>query len=130
MSALRVSTPMGYLRGTCEILPSRVLILVHALAFLTNQQLRCYVSQSVPHQCWLLRVHNRVYDHMDCAELGTMGEELDSPRHLMDAKEPYENPVSYGERRIAEPKDWRLKERLMSFAIAQWLGTVVYQVER
>lgn len=46
---------------------------------------------------------------MDHAELDMRGEELDSRRYLKDAKEPYENRVSYGEEKIARSKDWRLK---------------------
>ncbi len=100
---------MEYLIETCEILLSRWLILEHALAFLANQQLRCHVSQSIPHQRYLLRVYNRVYGRMDHAELDMRGEELDSLRHLKDAKELYENRVSCSERKIARPKNWRLK---------------------
>jgi len=105
MSVLRVSTPMGYLGETCELLFSRALTLDHALAFLANQQLRFRASQSIPHQRWLLQVYDRAYGHMAYAELDMTGEALDSPRRLEDAEEPYENPVSCKERRIAGPMD-------------------------
>src|SRR5258706_763629 len=107
MPALRGSTLMEYLIETCEILLSRWLILEHALAFLANQQLRCHVSQSIPHQRWLLRVYNHVYGRMGHADLDMGGGELDSLRHWKDAKGPYENRVSCGEKKIEGPKDLR-----------------------
>ena len=92
---------MEYLRETREILLGRCLTPEHALAFLANQQLRCHVSQSIPHQRWLIPVDTRVYGRMGHVELDMRGGELDSLRHLKDAREPYETRVSYGLEKIA-----------------------------
>ena len=100
---------MEYLRGMREILLGRCLILEHALAFLANQQPRCHVSQSISHQRWLIQVDTHVYGRMGHVELDMRVEELNSLRHLKDAREPYESRVSYGEEKIARSKDWRLK---------------------
>ena len=78
MSVLRVSTLIGLLGETCELLFGGVLILEHALPFPAIQPLQFRVS--VPHPHWSLQVYNWGHDQIPLAGLEVVGEELDSLR--------------------------------------------------